>query len=108
MTGLCYRAIDFGPVPDRWDRVYSEFDDIRQEPRPIGEYEGNVLVTDAAADESLLSVEDKQIITAVCNRFGSCTSREISTISHEEQAWQKYCATHSRIPFSEAYSLKAI
>ena len=25
MTGLSYRAIDFGPVPDRWDRVYSEF-----------------------------------------------------------------------------------
>lgn len=108
MTGLCYRAIDFGPVPDRWDRVYSEFDEIRQEPRPIGEYEGNVLVTDAEVDDSCLSDDDKQIITAVCNHFGNCTSREISAISHKEPAWQKYCTTHARIPFSEAFNIKAL
>lgn len=108
MSGLSYRAIDFGPVPDRWDRVYSEFDEIHQEPRPIGEYEGNVLVSNAIADYSLLSSEDKCIIHAICNRFKNCTSREISAISHEEPAWQKYHLTHSRIPFTEAFTLIAI
>lgn len=108
MSGLSYRAIDFGPVPDRWDKVYSEFDEIRQEPRPLGEYEGNVLVADAAADESLLSDGEKAIIHDVCKRFKSCSSREISAISHEEPAWQKYHEMHSRIPYTEAFSLKAI
>ena len=108
MSGLSYRAIDFGPVPDRWDKVYSEFDEIRQEPRPLGEYEGNVLVADAAADESLLSDGEKAIIHDVCKRFKSCSSREISAISHEEPAWQKYHEMHSRIPYTEAFSLEAI
>lgn len=108
MSGLSYRAIDFGPVPDRWDRVYSEFDEIRQEPRPIGDFEGNVLVADAAVEDSVLSEDEKTIIHNVCERFKSCSSREISAISHEEPAWQKYHETHSRIPFTEAFALKAL
>ena len=90
MSGLSYRAIDFGPVPDRWDRVYSEFDEIHQEPRPIGEYEGNVLVANTDVEDSVLSGEDKSIIHNVCKRFKNCSSREISAISHEEPSWQKY------------------
>ena len=108
MSGLSYRAIDFGPVPDRWDRVYSEFDEIHQEPRPIGEYEGNVLVANAVVKDSVLSDEDKSIIHIVCERFKNCSSREISAISHEEPSWQKYHVSHSRIPFVEAFTLKAI
>lgn len=108
MSGLCYRAIDFGPVPDRWDRVYSEFDEIHQEPRPIGEYEGNVLVANTDIDDSVLSSEDKSIIHNVCERFKNCSSREISAISHEEPSWRKFHTLHSRIPFAEAFTLKAI
>ena len=108
MSGLSYRAIDFGPVPDRWDRVYSEFDEIHQEPRPIGEYEGNVLVANASVEDSILSEEDMSIIHSVCERFKNCSSREISAISHEEPSWQKYHVLHSRIPFIEAFNLKAI
>ena len=73
MSGLSYRAIDFGPVPDRWDRVYSEFDEIHQEPRPIGEYEGNVLVANTDVEDSVLSGEDKSIIHNVCKRFKNRT-----------------------------------
>ena len=108
MTGLAYRAVDFGPVPDRWDRVYSEFDEIHQEPRPIGEYEGNVLVSNATPDKDSLSEAEKEIILSVCHRFKDFTSREISAVSHEETAWQKYHESHARIPFSEAFRLKAV
>ncbi|MCF0189672.1 MAG: SocA family protein, partial [Marinilabiliaceae bacterium] len=108
MSGLAYRAIDFGPVPDRWDRVYSEFDEIQQEPRPMGEYEGNVLVAHATPDTDILSEDEIRIILSVCARFKNTTSHEISAISHEEPAWLKYHDTHARIPFIEAFELKAI
>ena len=107
MTGLTYRAIDFGPVPDRWDRVYSEFDEIQQEPRPIGDFEGNVLVAHAMPNDDQLSDDEKAIILTICNRFKHSTSREISAISHEEPAWQNHHDSHAHIPFSEAFSLKA-
>ena len=108
MTGLAYRAIDFGPVPDCWYRVYSEFDEIQQEPRPIGEYEGNVLIAHAVPDDNILSEDEKNIVRTICDRFKYTSSREISSISHEEPAWQKYHAAHERIPFVEAFELKAV
>lgn len=108
MTGLGYRAIDFGPAPDRWDRVFSEFDEIQQVPRPMGEYEGTALVAGTMPEENILSNAEKDIIRAVCSRFKDYSSREISAISHEEPAWILYHENHSRIPFSAAFSLRAI
>jgi uncharacterized phage-associated protein/DNA-binding transcriptional regulator YiaG len=108
MTGLSFRAIDFGPVPDRWEKLYSEFDEIRQELRPMGEYEGNVLLSDVAPDDAILSDSEKEIIHAVCTRFKGYSSNRISAISHDEPAWIKYHGAHSRIPFTEAFELKAL
>jgi uncharacterized phage-associated protein len=108
MTGLSFRAIDFGPVPDRWEKLYSEFDEIRQELRPMGEYEGNVLLSDVAPDDAILSDSEKGIIHAVCTRFKGYSSNRISAISHDEPAWIKYHGAHSRIPFTEAFELKAL
>ena len=108
MTGLTYRAIDYGPVPDRWDRVYSEFDEIQQEPRPVGDYEGNVLVGHASPAADTLSDDETAIIRAVCRRFKDATAREISVVSHAEPAWQNHQAARERIPFAEAFALKAL
>jgi uncharacterized phage-associated protein len=108
MTGLSFRAIDFGPVPDRWEKLYSEFDEIRQELRPMGEYEGNVLLSDVAPDDAILNDSEKEIIHAVCTRFKGYSSNRISAISHDEPAWIKYHGAHSRIPFTEAFELKAL
>lgn len=108
MTGLSYRAIDFGPVPDRWDRIYSEFDEIHQEPRMMGDYEGSVLVADASPDQIILSKEERAIVYTICHRFKDSSSREISAISHEEPSWQKYHEYHEKIPFVESFTLKAV
>jgi uncharacterized phage-associated protein len=108
MTGLSFRAIDFGPVPDRWEKLYSQFDEIRQELRPIGEYEGNVLLSNVMPNDSILNDSEKEIIHTVCSRFMGYSSGKISAISHEEPAWIKYHEAHSRIPFIEAFELKAL
>jgi uncharacterized phage-associated protein len=108
MTGLSFRAIDYGPVPERWEKLYSQFDEIRQELRPIGEYEGNILLSNIMPDDTILNNSEKEIIRAVCARFMDYSSSKISAISHEEPAWIKYHEAHSRIPFTEAFELKAV
>ncbi|WP_187376745.1 MULTISPECIES: type II toxin-antitoxin system antitoxin SocA domain-containing protein [Butyricimonas] len=108
MTGLSYRAIDFGPVPERWDRVYSEFAEIRQEIRQVGDWVGNVLESSDQADVSLFSDSELQIMNTICNNFASTTSREISRLSHGEKAWIDYHETCERIPFEAAFTLKAV
>lgn len=108
MTGLAYRAIDYGPVPEHWNRIYSQFDEINEETRIINDFEGNVLVTSCHADTTLFSKEEVDIMQAVCNRFKESSSRDISATSHEEKAWIDCYATHCKIPFIEAFELKAV
>ena len=108
ITGLSYRAIDFGPVPERWDRVYSEFPEVKQELRQVGDFVGNVLKASAPADVSLFSNEELQVLETICQHFGASTSREISRLSHEEKAWIDYHEKLERIPFETAFALKAV
>ena len=108
MTGLAYKAIDFGPVPERWDRVYSEFSEISQDIQQCGDYEGSILHAHAPMAEGALSDEEIRIINIVCQTFGNESSREVSQISHNEDAWQNHHDTHERISFNDAFSLKAL
>jgi len=108
MTGLSYRAIDFGPVPERWDRVYSEFPEVRQELRQVGDFVGSVLIASAEAANTMFTDAELKVLDAICTHFGKITSREISRISHDEEAWLNHHEKHERIPFDEAFFLNAI
>lgn len=108
MTGLSYKAISFGPVPERWDKVYSEFPEISQNLQQAGDFVGSVLHTDSPMDEGILSDADISIIDSVCSLLGNKSSRELSQISHDEDAWLINQNNHNRISFDNAFSLKAI
>lgn len=108
ITGLSYRAIGYGPVPERWERVYSQFDEIRQETKLIGDYEGNVIVSQAKSDETLFTKDELQIMNNVCSCLGKLTSRQLSELSHQEKGWIAGREQHNIIPFSDAFALKAI
>lgn len=108
MTGLCYRAIDFGPVPERWERVYSQFDEIRQEARAVGDFEGSVMIALSKPDVSLFSDEELQVLDCVCKTLGACSSRQVSELSHQEKGWIDCHEHHQLIPYSDAFSLKGL
>lgn len=42
ISGLAYQAIEFGPVPQRWGRVYSAFDEVQEQLRLVQGQEGQV------------------------------------------------------------------
>lgn len=106
MTGLAYRAIGYGPVPERWEKVYSEFDEIGQEPRDIGEYGGQILLARTKADDGVLSDEELAIIDAVCGKLKNLSSRKVSELSHEEKAWVENHECHGMIPYTDAFGLR--
>lgn len=108
VTGLSYRALDYGPVPERWDRVYSQFDEIVQEPRRYGDKEGNALVSDASADKGLFTAPELAIFDDVCDAFSDLTSVSLSDVSHKEEAWLQCKDGHKRISFEYAFELRAI
>lgn len=108
ISGLSYRAIDFGPVPERWERVYSQFDEIRPEMKAIGDFEGVMLRSDLKADVSLFSEEELQLMERVCSKLGGCSSRVLSEKSHKEQGWKDNFKQHRIIPFDNAFFLRGL
>ncbi len=109
MTGLTFKAIQYGPVPDRWDRVYSLIDDISQiEVEGANGAVGSKLVSDISCDMSSFTTEQTAILDKVYETFKQDTSVSISAKSHDEPAWIDNQETHSTIDFKYAFSLKAI
>lgn len=108
ITGLTYRVLDYGPVPERWDRIYSQFDEIILVPRLIGHREGIELQSAVKADLEELSQVEIGILDEVCRRFATISSSESSRISHEEDAWLKCNDAHEIIPFEFAFGLRGI
>lgn len=109
ISGLAYQAIEFGPVPQRWDRVYSGFDEVVPQSKMVKDQECTVLTTDVKADTSLFSKEELEIIDAVCKKLAGASAKIIVEMSHRESAWKKYYNPNQSvlIPFEEAFSLVA-
>ena len=109
MTGLAYKAIAHGPVPVRWDRIYSFYDEIDQEivQFPDGRA-GTKLVSKLAPDMADFSDDELKILEYVCERFKNETPTQISETSHEEEAWKKYKDSDKLINYEMAFTLKAI
>ncbi|MBE6251062.1 MAG: DUF4065 domain-containing protein [Bacteroidales bacterium] len=108
ITGLSYKALDYGPVPERWSRIYSHFDEIVQEPKQSWGKEGITLSSTIKPDIALFSQQELAIMEQVCSHFMDSSSVEISNISHKEAAWLECHAAHERIPYDYAFELKAV
>lgn len=108
ITGLSYKAIEFGPVPERWDRIYSSFEEISIEPRIIGDREGTILTTSVKPDTSLFTESELHILDEICSSLACYTSTELSELSHQESAWIDNHHSSSRISYEYAYALKVL
>lgn len=108
MSGLAYKAIQFGPVPLEYNRVYS-ISDLKQSIVYFdsGKF-GQKLESDLSPDISAFAEEELTTLECVANRFQDIKAGEISDISHEEDAWKKYVDTGMLISFNEAFTLKAL
>lgn len=109
LTGLSYVAIQRGPVPVRWDRIYSFFDDIRPEIVHFGNgVEGTKLKADVDFNKALFSEEESGILEKVYERFSEVNASQISEPSHDEEAWQQFVGKKEPVDYSMAFSLKAM
>lgn len=109
MTGLAYMAIEHGPVPLKWDRIYSFFDEINQ---VIVQFQngkaGTMLTSNISPDLSCFSDNELQMLDFVYHRFKKESSTQISETSHQEEAWKQFVNGDELIDYNMAFSLKAI
>ena len=109
MTGLRYKAIQHGPVPVRWDRIYSFYDEIHQEIIQLSnDREGTMLVSNLSPVMEDFSEKEMEILETVYHRFKDETPTQISETSHQEEAWKRYFNTDMPINYEMAFKLEAV
>ena len=109
LTGMAYRAIQYGPVPVRWDRVYSLLDDVEQELIELKSGDsGTRLTSTQKPDLSAFSPKELVTLETIAERFRNVSAREISEMSHKEKAWEQFIGTSQTIEFCSAFSLVVV
>ena len=62
ISSLAYQAIEFGPVPQRWGRVYSAFDEVQEQLRLVQGQECLSLLAVGKSDMSGFSEAEMAVI----------------------------------------------
>jgi len=109
MSGLAYKAIQYGPVPSQWNLVYESIDDVNEE--IIAFTSGNSgakLCSEIEPDLSAFTQEEIEILETVFKKFKNASANDVSKVSHQEEAWAKYFGTKDFIDYNTAFSLKAL
>ena len=109
LTGLTYKAIAHGPVPLKWDRIYSFYDEITQEiiQFPNG-MEGTRMTSKLSPDLNDFNDVELKMLNYVYQRFKDDSSTTISETSHHEEAWKQFVNSDKLINYNMAFSIKAI
>lgn len=108
ISGLQYRAIQFGPVPEHFDTIYDNIAGITKESVITLDNESIRLRLTEECDSSSLSAEEIATLAHVSRLLRPMRTAEVVELSHAESAWQNYEQQHAFIPYNEAYSLKAM
>lgn len=109
MTGLSYKAIQYGPVPEKWNVVYGSIEDIDFEIVSFASGDsGEKLTSKMAPDLTAFSPEELTILDEIIYKFGNKTANQLSELSHKEDAWIKFKDTSRYINYTEAFTLRAL
>lgn len=105
ITGLSYRAIDYGPVPTFYDNIFTYFqnENIIQS-NWIRESNGTAketFLTETEFDEDLFTSEEKEVIFSIIEKFKETSCWDLIELSHEEQGWKKLHRKRGIIDYQE-------
>lgn len=106
ITGLSYRALQYGPVPESWGTVYGTLSGISMEEfvYPNGQ-SGIQLEIGSEGNYPALDEKEAATVETVCKLFAGMNAGEISEVSHKEKAWITNHQTRSEISYQEAFAL---
>jgi transcriptional regulator with XRE-family HTH domain len=90
ISGLDYRAIKFGPVPAKYETLYSSLGEgelLTRKFEESGGYEGSYFVPRLTFNELLFDQFELEIMRKVSGQFKFHNVKEMIDISHTEQGW---------------------
>ncbi len=104
ISGLTYSALPYGNVPNNFKVLYGIFDEVEEIDDEKPYFKALV-----ACDLSVFNENEIQVLESVAEKMAKQASATLSDTNHTEDAWLKYKHdTKLLVPFSEAFSLKAL
>lgn len=92
ISGLDYRAIQYGPVPSKYGKLYDEISKgecLKRVCIEERDYEGSFFIPKLTFNENLFDEFELGIMKMVSDRFKWHSANEIKELSHEELAWKE-------------------
>lgn len=113
ITGLKYKAVQYGPVPVNYDILFGVVAEqgvveIDYSMTPYGEVEKIIPSKKYSFDKSLFSEEELSILHYVAEKFKDTPAKDIAEISHKEPAWKENNNDKKVITFNYAFSLETV
>lgn len=112
MSGITYRAIQMGPVPAEYDKLYMKLVDddkikICEKELAGGSYYGEMFEPHLQFDESLFEEHELKVLNTVVTSFKKASTTELIKLSHDEEGWIKNEQVHDLISYQTyAFQLK--
>jgi uncharacterized phage-associated protein len=111
ITGLCYKADSYGPVPNNYNILFWSLADlgiidIESSMINNGEVERIIPSPKYQFDASLFSESELGVLEYVTNTFNQTSASDIVEISHRESAWKDNFEGKKIIPFTYAFGLE--
>lgn len=106
VTGLKYKAMRYGPVPENWGIVYDSLPGIEMSECILPNQSNGIKIENGSnSDKATLDDFTLQVLNDVCSHFANMTAREISLESHKEKGWIDNEATKGIINYQYAFDL---
>lgn len=104
ISGLTYSALPYGNVPNNFKVLYGIFDEVDEV-----DAEKPFFKPLAICDLSAFNENEIRVLECVAEKMAKQSSVVLSETNHAEDAWLKYRHdTKLLVPFSEAFTLKAL
>jgi len=111
ISGVRYKAIDMGPVPNNFQSIFeylynNEEIDIITTEFPQG-YTGEQFIArkNRPFNAGLFTVEELDVLEQVSQSFMQTSTNDMITLSHLEEGWQKNIKNKSEISYTYAFEL---
>lgn len=93
ISGLSYRAIQYGPVPSNYDNIYAYLENeqfISSEFLKLSNGGAReIFISNADFDHTLFKVEELKTLATIMERFADIPTWDIVELSHQEKAWKQ-------------------
>lgn len=108
ISGLQYKALNFGPVPDHYATIYDNVPNLDKRLIEVHDMVGTLLSCSSEMRFDELSEVEKESIDEVIVKLKSLDVSDIIEASHIENGWKTYSPSHAYIPYEAAFDLKLV